>query len=325
MTGTVVTAGETLVEFVSLETGCALSKCTRFAGPYPSGAPAIFIDQVARVGASSILLGGVGDDAFGHLIRERLERDGVDVRGIRCVRGQPTAIAFVSYFDDGTRTFIFHIENTAADALELHPEDLPAPGGDSDVYVHVSGSSLGNARIRQVVMALVERASALGWEITVDPNVRQELLVDGEARDALHALVSRASILMPSVEDLDFLLPGKGEHEAVDALLDAGARTVALKRGARGCIVAERSNRIELPGHAVDQVDPTGAGDCFCGTFVGLLASGRALGEAARLANAAGALSVTQRGPMEGNPSLSDVERYLQSVAEEAVSSGQAQ
>jgi sugar/nucleoside kinase (ribokinase family) len=314
MQARVITAGEILVEFVSLETGCALSKQTEFAGPYPSGAPAIFIDQVARVGGNAVILGGVGTDGFGKMVCERLRSDGVDVAGIQRIADRSTGVAFVSYFRDGARTFIFHIDNTAADSFEIDDNGTLANKDEARMYVHVSGSSLCIARIRANVMALVEHALEAGWEITFDPNVRKELFADEDVRAAVDSVLSAASIVMPSREDLDFLLPGKTEHEAIDALLDAGAKIVALKRDERGCIVADGTTRLELPGHKVDLVDPTGAGDCFCGTFVGLLAKGHPLAEAARYANAAGALSVTQRGPMEGNRRLDEIRRYLETI-----------
>jgi sugar/nucleoside kinase (ribokinase family) len=55
-------------------------------------------------------------------------------------------------------------------------------------------------------------------------------------------------------------------------------------------------------------VDPTGAGDCFCGTFVTLSAAGQPLLLALTRANAAGALAVTRLGPMEGNSTLAEID-----------------
>ena len=51
-------------------------------------------------------------------------------------------------------------------------------------------------------------------------------------------------------------------------------------------------------------LDATGAGDCFCATFVTLMAAGQSLPDALARANAAGALAVTRLGPMEGNAGL---------------------
>ena len=69
-----------------------------------------------------------------------------------------------------------------------------------------------------------------------------------------------------------------------------------------------------LGAHKVDAVDPTGAGDCFCATFVTLI-GGKAHSFRAALerANAAGALAVTELGPMEGNRRLPEIEAFLAS------------
>ena len=71
------TAGETLVEFVSHHRNCGLSQIGQYSGPFPSGTPAIFLDQAARMGARTEMFGGVGSDSFGRAVLSRLEEDGV--------------------------------------------------------------------------------------------------------------------------------------------------------------------------------------------------------------------------------------------------------
>lgn len=66
-------------------------------GPYPSGAPAIFADQVAKLGFGSVLFSCVGNDAFGEMNIARLEKDGVNVNGIAMLQKATTGSAFVSY------------------------------------------------------------------------------------------------------------------------------------------------------------------------------------------------------------------------------------
>ena len=58
-------------------------------------------------------------------------------------------------------------------------------------------------------------------------------------------------------------------------------------------------------------MDPTGAGDCFGGTLISCLVQGIGIERALTLANAAGALAVTKRGPMEGNSTLSELEQFM--------------
>ncbi len=60
--------GELLVEFLSKNANQGFTQPGEFTGPYPSGAPAIFAAQVARLGFTSTLFGCVGNDDFGALI-----------------------------------------------------------------------------------------------------------------------------------------------------------------------------------------------------------------------------------------------------------------
>ena len=76
-------------------------------------------------------------------------------------------------------------------------------------------------------------------------------------------------------------------------------------------VLSEHCAALGRPAFPVDVVDPTGAGDCFCGTFVTLLAGGMDVTGALGRAVAAGALAVTALGPMEGNSDLAQVERFM--------------
>jgi sugar/nucleoside kinase (ribokinase family) len=69
--------------------------------------------------------------------------------------------------------------------------------------------------------------------------------------------------------------------------------------------------RTAVPGFAVEEVDPTGAGDCFGAAFVSMRLRGEAPERALRVACACGALAVTRKGPMEGTATTAEVERFL--------------
>ena len=306
---TVVTVGELLVEFVSHQTGCGLERIADYSGPYPSGAPAIFLDQASRMGARTAMIGSVGDDGFGRLLLRRLRDDGVGIDGIRIAPSLTTGTAFVSYYDDGSRDFIFHLQATAAEQITFSADALP-PG---DLVLHVSASSLGPPIMRAAIRDAVETVLSRGGRICCDPNARAELMRDDESRETLQMIVASSFCLMPSTSDLGFLFPGVDEESAIERLLSGSAEIVVIKRGARGVTVAVRGERFDIGGHEVDEVDPTGAGDCFCGTLIAQLVKGTSVQEAAHLANAAGAIAVTRRGPMEGNSTPDEITRFLES------------
>lgn len=315
-TKTIATVGEMLVEFVSHDRNCALEKISDYSGPYPSGAPAIFLDQVARMGAPTEMIGGVGDDGFGHSVLNRLKEDGVGTNGVTVSPNLSTGVAFVSYYDSGDRDFIFHLAGTAADAFDV-PLSLLDP---KNTFLHVSASSLGAASMRDKIMEVVRSVSDGGGLISCDPNARTELMKDPATREAMHDVMERSYCLLPSTSDLEFLYPDLSEDAAIDKLLNAKAEIVTIKRGAAGATVVGYGERHDFPGHTVEEIDPTGAGDCFCGTFVSLLAQGASLFEAGQHANVAGAIAVTRRGPMEGNSTLSEITTFLSNMTSKELS-----
>jgi len=305
---TIIAVGELLVEFVSHHKGCELLSLAEYSGPYPSGAPAICIDQAARVGADTKIFGAVGADNFGIALIDRLQSNGVDILGINRLENKSTGVAFVSYYEDGSRTFIFHLNNTAADAIEQSEITLPK----GPVIMHVSGSSLGNPLLRSAIERTAAGVIQQGGKISCDPNARPELMSNIEVNEALTSLVEKSSYLFPSDSDLEFLYPDCSQEQAVAKLLDSGVSTVALTRGEQGSTVFTKDNDpLQLSGHAVEEVDPTGAGDCYCGTFLAMIAKGESIEASGRYANAAGALAVTKRGPMEGNSSLQTIEAFI--------------
>jgi sugar/nucleoside kinase (ribokinase family) len=173
------------------------------------------------------------------------------------------------------------------------------------------GSSLLNPGIAAAIMRGVELARAAGAKVSFDPNVRKELLGLPGVEDTIRAVLAVSDLVLPSEADLAYLFPDRSEDEAAGALLDAGRSMVLLKRGAAGCVYYGPEGRVEVPAFPVEEVDPTGAGDCFGGTFVACLTLGVPVRRALDLANAAGALAVGKKGPMEGNSTMAELEAFL--------------
>ena len=95
-------------------------------------------------------------------------------------------------------------------------------------------------------------------------------------------------------------------------LLRRGAHAVLVTRGRDGVDVVTADGELSIPGEHVEPVlDSTGAGDAFCGALAALLAEGRDLQEAARIANVAAGLSVRKPGARVGIPTRAELEAYL--------------
>lgn len=304
--------GELLVEFVCSEKDARHLRAAAYVGPFPSGAPGIFIDQAARIAASfggrAVFAGAVGEDAFGRVILNRLIADGVDPGLIRVIKGVPTGTAHVGYNTDGSRDFVFNIAHSAAAHLPALAEIEAGFLVAGISLLHISGSMLGDPAMRATGLALCEILAKQGVAISVDPNIRPELISDSGYLDALHRIMAMAAYILPSDADADLLFPGEAFATWSARLLAGKAQAVVLKRGDQGCIGRDATGTYSLPAHQTTVIDPTGAGDCFCATLATLLAAGQPLPATLARANTAGALAVSRLGPMEGNSTLAEID-----------------
>jgi len=303
------TMGEILVEIMRPRPEMQLYEKGEFIGPFPSGAPAIFIDTVARLGHSAGIIGGVGEDDFGRCVLDRLKSDGVNCDHVACVSGISTAVAFVTYFNDGSRKFIYHIGNTPA-AMPKSPDISKIDGAR---FFHLMGCSLMvDAEFYSEIMKTAEKFLKNGAKITFDPNIRPELLGGRDINDIVGPIMENCSVLLPGVEELQLLSGEKDIERAVAKLFKNGKlEVIALKKGKKGCTVYSRNEKFEMGVYTIIPADATGAGDCFDAGFLCGLLEDKPLVECTQIATAAASLNTAAFGPMEGNISVDTVKAMI--------------
>lgn len=103
----VVCFGEMLVDFVPTVAGLSLAEAPAFQKA-PRGAPANVVVSLARLGVSSTFIGKVGDDEFGYMLADILEKNNVNNKGMCFDTGARTALAFITLQIDGEREFMFY-------------------------------------------------------------------------------------------------------------------------------------------------------------------------------------------------------------------------
>ncbi|MFG1172815.1 sugar kinase [Erwiniaceae bacterium CAU 1747] len=316
MSVNICTLGELLVEFLSGEFNQSFMRPGAFLGPYPSGAPAIFAAQVARLGFGSTLFGCVGNDDFGRLNIERLRLEGVITDGISIVEQAPTGTAFVSYRNQTERDFIFNIPNSASGFFT--PQHIDVTLLNQCSHFHIMGSSLFSFRLIDAVRKAIEIVKANNGTVSFDPNIRKEMLSIPEMEQAFDYILDYTDIFMPSEGELSHFATRKrqSERDIVSELLHSGIKHIVIKRGPGGASHYQRRNgsmlEKHLPGLETQIIDPTGAGDCFGATFVSLFLAGYSTEDALAYANASGAIAVSHKGPMEGLSSLRQISRFLE-------------
>ncbi|WP_421998834.1 sugar kinase [Reyranella sp.] len=301
-----VSIGEPLIEFNRPREGDGRTWLQGFGGDSQNVAIA-----AARQGASAGYVTSLGEDWMGDAFLDLWRSEGVDASRVRRHPTAPTGVSFVTHGPAGHK-FDYLRKNSAASLMT--PEDLPADYVAAARYLHLSaiGQAISSSA-RETCAAAVAAARSAGVKVSYDTNLRLRLWELDTARACIDATVALCDILLPSLDD-SRQLTGLDRPDAIaDRYLSLGAPLVVLKMAADGCLLASPDRRFRLPGHAVQAVDATGAGDTFDGAFLARLIAGDDLETAARYANVAAALSTQGYGAVTPIPRADAVRAALAS------------
>ncbi len=292
--------GELLCEIMRPREDMPLEQPGEFLGPFPSGAPAIFVDTVARLGIGSGVIGGVGDDDFGSCLLSRLKKDGVNTSLIEVHPNGSTGVAFVTYFSDGSRRFLYHFPDTPATwAKAPASEQIPDDVG----YFHIMGCSLmATAAFGQEILSTMRRFMEKGARVSFDPNIRPELLRSADGLEIARDVWRNSAVFFPGEAELQLIAGVDDIDQAIaHCFANPTLEILALKCGSRGARIITRDGDFTIGVYPVTSKDATGAGDSFDGAFLAGLVQGKSIEEAAKMAAAAGAINTAAFGPMEGD------------------------
>ncbi len=151
--------------------------------------------------------------------------------------------------------------------------------------------------------------------ISFDPNVRPEIMQDPGMAKLLESVLWSSDLVLPSEGELTHFCDARNDEEAISQLLQGGIPEIVLKKGKNGASCHTLDGTIHHPGFTVIEVDPTGAGDCFGATYVACRRLGQSLESSLEYACAAGAIAVTELGPMEGTSTLPAINAFIRNNA----------
>ena len=216
----------------------------------------------ASEGASAAVVGRIGSDPAGAMVRTTLEEAGVESR-LAVDSAAPTGT--VVYVRDGV------VADRGATA-RLSRRDLPRRLEARAVLV--SGYTLLHDDTRDAARAAIERSRA-GW---VALDVASAALVRRAGADRVLELASGVDVLLAN-EDEARALTGAGPEEAAVAL-GRRFRLACVKRGSRGAVAWFDGETVSASAPHVLEQDVAGAGDAFAAGLLVALAAGRPLREA---------------------------------------------
>ena len=291
----ILALGEPMVEFNQAGDEGGRTYLQGFGGDTSNAAIA-----AARQGARVGYLSAVGDDVYGRMLRELWTREGVEHGGVRTDPQAFTAVYFVNH-DARGHHFSFFRQGSAAS--RMRPADLPLEQIRQAKVLHLSGISAAISDAAcDTCFAAVDAARAAGVRVSFDTNLRLKLWPIARARAVTREFIRQSDICLPSLEDISAISGLEDADALVDFCLQLGAKTVALKLGAQGALLADGQQRIRIAPHPCKPVDATGAGDTFGGALLARLVAGDGLEAAGRYAAVAAALSTQGYGAVDPIP-----------------------
>jgi len=266
----------------------------------PGGKGANQAVAAARLGAQVAMVGRVGTDAYGQVLLQNLSEAGVDGHWVAEDNEASTGVALIVVDDTGQNSIVV----ASGANMRLAPSDAEraeASIAASDALVLQLESPL------QTVMRAAEIAHRHGVTVVLNP---------APARFLPARFLAHVDVLIPNESEAMLLthtpLAERFDAESVAGLLlKQGVEAVVITLGARGALVAREEGTDLIPAFPVEPVDTTAAGDAFVAGFAVAMANKKALPEAVRWGNGAGALAATQLGAQSSLPHLVELERFL--------------
>ncbi|HET7027917.1 MAG TPA: ribokinase [Candidatus Limnocylindrales bacterium] len=279
----------------------------------------------ARLGAVTLFVGAVGDDALGTVARDALEADGVDVSALAIVPGVPTGVALILVGPDGENAISVAGGANGRLTADAVRQALAAIGPTRDDVVLVS-----NEIPAAAVLAALSTARGAHARVLLNPAP-----ADGIGRRALELtdVLTPNRTELAALARLDREAAGRAALELADpqaasrSLLAAspdgggvatavvvtlgGAGALLVEAAAAGAAAAGGAAAVDVPAPTVRVVDTTGAGDAFSGCLAASLALGVGLRDAVGRAVVAGALATTRPGARAGMPTRTELEAAL--------------
>jgi sugar/nucleoside kinase (ribokinase family) len=249
------------------------------------GSSSITAHNLARLGARVGFVGVIGDDFLGRLVEERLRSAGVDLSCLRKLRGAKTGLT-VWHTRGRRRAGVTYLGTIARlRAADVSPAYLARAR-----HLHVGAYFL-LKDLQPEAARLFQRARRLGLTTSLDCNYDPAERWDSALMETLRF----TDIFFPN-EDEARKITGCADVRAAAKELARAARIVAVKRGARGVLVASEGRLFSVPAVKTRVVETTGAGDSFNAGFLARFVRGASLEECARAGVRAGARAVTRVG-----------------------------
>lgn len=259
---------------------------------------------LARLGLKVGVIGKIGNDAYGDFILGCLNKDGIDVSGMRRCDTPGTSYSFVAVASNGERAFFHYFGANGTFCID----DVDFSVIENSRILHLGGSLVMPALDGQPTAEILKYAREKGVITCLDT-------VWNDSIDTLATLSPSLPYLdyfLPSIDEASLMTGYDSPYDIAGFFLDRGVGTIGLKMGAEGCYLRNKDTEIYIPAFKIDVVDTCGAGDAFIGGFLAGVVKGWDLEQCGRLGNATGSICASAMGATAGVRNWDETIEYMQ-------------
>lgn len=286
-----------------------LKDVSRFSR-YLGGSSANMAVGLSRLGIRAGIISCVGDDPLGHYLVEYLQKEGVDTRFVRPLRGYLSSLCLTEIRPPDRFPQVFYRDR---------PADTQVEAGEAErVFVCstrmfiTNGTSLCASPARESTYRLLEWAHAAGVRVVLDVDYRSSSWKD-DSEAGLYARLALpyVDILIGNAEELCLVAGRARVDAAVEDLRERGVGLLVAKLGAGGVQATSAEESLFMPPYPIDVLSTIGAGDGFASGFLFALLRDMSLSEALKWGNAAAAVVVSRLMCSEAMPVRAEVEALI--------------
>ncbi|MBN8181220.1 bifunctional 5-dehydro-2-deoxygluconokinase/5-dehydro-2-deoxyphosphogluconate aldolase [Roseibium aggregatum] len=323
----VITIGRSSVDLYGAQVGGRLEDMGAFR-KYIGGSPTNMACGTARLGLKSGLITAVGDEHMGRFIREELEREGVDTRGVKTDPDRLTALVLLGIRDREQFPLIFYRENCAD--MGLTEDDIDPDLIRDARSVVATGTHLSHPRTEAAVLKALKLAREHGLQTALDIDYRPNLWGvaghgDGESRFVESAAVTAKlqstlhlfDLIVGTEEEFHIAGGSTDTVEALRAVRKVSNATLVCKRGAKGAVAFtsmvpdDLDDGISGPGFPIEVFNVLGAGDGFMSGLLKGWLDDEDWPVTLKYANACGAFAVSRHGCTPAYPSWEELQFFF--------------
>ncbi len=222
------------------------------------GGPANTAVALSKLGIKAQFINGISTDAYGSTCRQYLESAGVLLDYVN-YSSKPTCTATVTLDQAGGASYQFLIDETST--FDYHLDQLPDPQKQAPSLLHI-GTLV--CAIEPCASTLHQWVSSFKQSVPVvyDPNIRPSVIADRNLylKQVLR-WVSLATVVKLSIDDLNWLYPGKSVDDVAKEFIGMGVKIVVVTLGDAGIVAITKDEKIAVEAVKTKVVDTVGAGD----------------------------------------------------------------